>query len=55
MTRKFYPPWLTFRVPIQTRRRKLLNDPLVIELIRAAMVAAVQGESFDMFVKSMKK
>ena len=55
MIRKHYPPWLTLRVPVQTRRRRLLENPIVIDLIRAAMVAAQQGESFETFVSSMKK
>jgi hypothetical protein len=53
--RKFYPPWLTFSRPIQTRRQRLLSDPMVIQLIREAMTAAVWGESPDTFIRSMKK
>jgi hypothetical protein len=55
MIKKYFPPWLTLRVPIETRRRRLLNDPLVIELIKSARISQSMGENLETWLRAMKK
>jgi len=52
--KKWYEGLPIFRVSLQNKRQKLLSDPVVIELIKAAMIAAKFGESPETFIKSMK-
>lgn len=44
-----------FRVTIENRRKKLLRDPVVIELIKGAYVACLNGETPEVYIKSMSR
>jgi hypothetical protein len=44
-----------FRVDVDTKRKRLLKNPIVIELIKGAFVAFAQGECPETFIKSMKR
>lgn len=54
-TQKWYGGITLFKVTIQTKRRKLLSDPDVIDLLRAYRISVLEGESLETFIKSMKK
>jgi hypothetical protein len=53
--KKFYPPWFSFKIDIDTKRRKLLRNTLVIELIKSARISQAMGESFGTWYKAMMK
>ena len=52
--KKFFDGIPLFRLDIDSRRRKLLNNPEVIELIKGMYVATLQGETPETYIKSMK-
>jgi len=53
--KKWYEGIPFIKIPIEEKRKKLLKDELVISLLKAAHLAGLHGESFDMFYKSMNK
>ena len=55
LVKKIYNAIPFITVPIATRRQRLLKDPVVIELILGAFVAAQQGERPEVYIKSLMR
>lgn len=53
--KQWYGGITLFKVSIESKRKKLLNDPEMIELLRAAHISGAYGESFESFMKEMKR
>jgi hypothetical protein len=54
LVKKFFEGLTLFKLPIQTKRARLLKDADVIQLMRLAWLACSFGEDFETFLKSMK-
>ena len=54
LIKKFYSGVTIFRRTIQSKRSRMLTNPDICALLRAAHISGAMGESFETFIKSMK-
>ena len=54
LVKKLFATLPLFTWTIQGKRQRLLSDPEVISLLRAAHISGAMGETFENFMKSVK-